>query len=86
MEADLPSAKLEDVHCSQLKFTIPQKDAKLSEIFNSLCALKDAGLIEDYSVSQTTLDDVKNHFFETLNLILTMQSINTVSINYSRYS
>jgi hypothetical protein len=59
IEKGLPSARLEDCHCSQLKFSIPQSDARLSDIFNVMCEMKDESLIEDYSVSQTTLDDVR---------------------------
>lgn len=51
-------ATLEDQHCSQLKFNIPQECARLSDIFSSLSAYKMESIIEDYSVSQTTLDDV----------------------------
>lgn len=54
----LPEATLEDQHCSQLKLNIPQEAAHLSKIFSTLSAYKAEGTIEDYSVSQTTLDDV----------------------------
>ena len=56
--ANLSCAKLDDVHCSQLKFNIVQDLVKLGEIFDVMCSAKAAGLIEDFSVSQTTLDDV----------------------------
>jgi len=56
--SELPSAKPEDHHCSQLKFSILQQDVKLSDIFNVMFMAKASGLVEDYSVSQTTLDDI----------------------------
>lgn len=55
---DLPMATVEDQHCSQLKFNIPQESAHLNEIFSTLSGYKNESIIEDYSVSQTTLDDV----------------------------
>lgn len=55
---DLPTATVEDQHCSQLKFNIPQESAHLNEIFSTLSGYKNESIIEDYSVSQTTLDDV----------------------------
>jgi len=58
LESSLPFAKLEDVHCAQLKFNIPQEEVRLGDIFSVMCAAKTDGLIEDFSVSQTTLDDV----------------------------
>ena len=58
MESRLPYAHLEDSHCSQLKYNIPQDKARLSQIFQVMYSAKGAHLIEDYSLSQTTLDDV----------------------------
>lgn len=60
LEESLQSARLEDRHCSQMKFKIPQLHSKLSDIFNVMYTLKEGSFIEDYSVSQTTLDDVSN--------------------------
>jgi len=54
----LPSAKLEDSHCSQMKFKVPQQETRLSNVFNVMYSAKVSSLIEDYSVSQTTLDDI----------------------------
>jgi len=56
--AKLACAKLDDAHCAQLKFTIGQDEVKLSGIFDVMCGAKADGVIEDFSVSQTTLDDV----------------------------
>ena len=58
MKDRLNHAKLEDSHCSQLKFSISQDKAHLSQIFQVMDSAKWNELIEDYSVSQTTLDDV----------------------------
>ncbi|ODN00384.1 ATP-binding cassette sub-family A member 2 [Orchesella cincta] len=58
LSADLPFATLEDQHCSQLKFNIPQESANLSIIFTTLSGYKTEKILEDYSVSQTTLDDI----------------------------
>ena len=58
MQDQLPSAVLEDNHYTQMKFSIKQESAKLSEIFEVVYAAKNANIIEDYSLSQTTLDDI----------------------------
>ena len=59
MQERLHYAKLEDSHCSQLKFSVPQDKAHLSQIFQVMDFAKGSNIIEDYSVSQTTLDDVR---------------------------
>ncbi|CAG7823081.1 unnamed protein product [Allacma fusca] len=58
MKSCMPYAKLEFQHCSQLKYSIPQHEAKLKEIFHAMFSAKGTGMIEDYSLSQTTLDDI----------------------------
>ncbi|CAL8101606.1 unnamed protein product [Orchesella dallaii] len=58
LSIDLPYATLEDQHCSQLKFNIPQESADLGGIFTTLNGYKNEKVLEDYSVSQTTLDDI----------------------------
>lgn len=65
ISADLPMATVEDQHCLQLTFNIPQESAQLSTIFSTLIAYKNELIIEDYSVSQTTLDDIFVKFAST---------------------
>jgi len=62
LSVDMPYATLEDQHCSQLKFNIPQESANLGSIFTVLSGYKHEKVLEDYSVSQTTLDDVSIEF------------------------
>lgn len=78
---DLPTATVEDQHCSQLKFNIPQESAHLNEIFSTLSGYKNESIIEDYSVSQTTLDDVSYTLTPSLYSHLTFTRV-TVCIFY----
>ena len=41
-----------------LEYQIPTEDLNLSQVFHKLEILRKTGSIEDYSVSQTTLDQV----------------------------
>jgi ABC-type multidrug transport system ATPase subunit len=58
MEERMPYAELDQTLCSQYRFTVSQENAKLSDIFDIMLSAEDSGLIEQYSVSQTTLDDI----------------------------
>ena len=42
-----------------LEYHIPTRNLQLSEIFMKLETLKSSQVIDDYSVTQTTLDQVK---------------------------
>ncbi|CAG7721592.1 unnamed protein product [Allacma fusca] len=58
MQEKMEFAKLISSHCSQVKMGIAQEDAKLSYVFELMHSIKQSGLVEEYSVSQTTLDDI----------------------------
>lgn len=58
LDESLKSARVEDRHFCQIKFILPQLESKLTVLFNVMEGLKEDGLIDSYSVSQTTLDDV----------------------------
>lgn len=54
-----PYAKLKERHYNMLEFEIPMAQAVLSIIFGTLEKQRQRFCIEDYSISQTTLDQVR---------------------------
>nr|CAD7402680.1 unnamed protein product [Timema poppensis] len=58
----LPHAKLTDVHHTQLQFELAQGALTLALVFRMMQQAKQNGLIEDYSLSQTTLEEVFMRF------------------------
>lgn len=58
VKKQFPSCVLKEKHFSQLLYSFPSKGVLLSEIFLFLMASRQKYNIEDYSVSQTTLDEV----------------------------
>lgn len=57
-----PTAVLKDQHHNQLQYQFPSQDLLLSSVFGHLEANRKIFKIEDYSVSQTTLDQVFINF------------------------
>lgn len=55
----MPSAKLRDVHHNQIQFQLNHNLLKLAFVFKTMEVAKGLDLIQDYSVSQTTLEEVK---------------------------
>ncbi|XP_077992841.1 ATP-binding cassette sub-family A member 2-like [Glandiceps talaboti] len=55
-----PGSVMKDCHCNTVQFEI--KSRSLSDIFSKLEAMKETSDIEDYSVRQTSLDDVFVNF------------------------
>eukprot|EP01135_Chromosphaera_perkinsii_P001854 Nk52_evm3s212 gene=Nk52_evmTU3s212 len=58
----IPSAQLLETHETMLRYSIPQQSATLSFIFGQIEAIKKVYHIEDYSLSQTTLEQVFVNF------------------------
>uniref|UniRef100_A0A1I8IFT6 ABC transporter domain-containing protein n=1 Tax=Macrostomum lignano TaxID=282301 RepID=A0A1I8IFT6_9PLAT len=59
--SELPEAQLKEEHGTLLQYQISQ-DVTLSRIFNVVNSLKSEGTVQDYSVNQTTLDQVFINF------------------------
>nr|CAD7439812.1 unnamed protein product [Timema bartmani] len=58
----LPHATLTDMHHTQLQFELAQGALTLALVFRMMQQAKQNGLIEDYSLSQTTLEEVFMRF------------------------
>ena len=58
IESHFPGAILKERHHNMLQYQLGS-DIKLSALFGQIEAVRDRLSIEDYSVSQTTLDQVK---------------------------
>lgn len=58
MSLSFPSSRLEEEHLTRVKYSIPVKDFTLSQVFSTLEREKDRLELEDYSVSQSTLEQV----------------------------
>ncbi len=58
--AAFPAAELREEHCSQLVFQLAPQAARLPDVFKEMEKAKaEKGLLEDYSITQTTLDEVR---------------------------
>jgi hypothetical protein len=53
-----PGARLEEEHGTRVKYCLPMKDFSLSLAFSALEREKDRLGLEDYNVSQSTLEQV----------------------------
>lgn len=66
IERELPGSTLKEKHRNMLQYQLPSSLTSLARIFSLLSKNKEALSIEDYSVSQTTLDQVSkltnNHY------------------------
>lgn len=58
MKINFPTSILNEIHKNLIEFTLPFKDSKLSSIFGKLEANRIYLNVKDYSVSQTTLDQI----------------------------
>ena len=54
----LPDAKLQESHHTQLKYQLPIQSTRLPLVFRHMEDLRSIKVIEDYSLTQTTLDEV----------------------------
>ncbi|NXT49031.1 ABCA1 protein, partial [Pluvianellus socialis] len=62
MRRRFPGIVLRERHGGLLQFQLPPRAGTLASVFGVLAAQRDPCHIEDYSVSQTTLDQVFVHF------------------------
>uniref|UniRef100_UPI0037E77274 phospholipid-transporting ATPase ABCA1-like isoform X1 n=1 Tax=Semicossyphus pulcher TaxID=241346 RepID=UPI0037E77274 len=62
IERELPGSTLKEKHRNMLQYQLPSSLTSLARIFSLLSTNKEALSIEDYSVSQTTLDQVFVNF------------------------
>ncbi|CAG11533.1 unnamed protein product [Tetraodon nigroviridis] len=62
IERELPGSTLKEKHRNMLQYQLPTSLTSLARIFSLLSKNKEALSIEDYSVSQTTLDQVFVNF------------------------
>uniref|UniRef100_A0AAY4A4F8 P-type phospholipid transporter n=1 Tax=Denticeps clupeoides TaxID=299321 RepID=A0AAY4A4F8_9TELE len=60
IERELPGSTLKEKHRNMLQYQLPSSLTSLARIFSLLANNKGHLRIEDYSVSQTTLDQVRN--------------------------
>lgn len=58
IERQLPGSTLKEKHRNMLQYQLPTSLTSLARIFSLLSSHKEVLRIEDYSVSQTTLDQV----------------------------
>uniref|UniRef100_A0A4W5NQN0 P-type phospholipid transporter n=1 Tax=Hucho hucho TaxID=62062 RepID=A0A4W5NQN0_9TELE len=61
IESKLPGSTLKEKHRNMLQYQLSSSLTSLAHIFSILAKNKDLLRIEDYSVSQTTLDQVRSH-------------------------
>lgn len=62
IERELPGSTLKEKHRNMLQYQLPSSLTSLARIFSMLSKNKEVLRIEDYSVSQTTLDQVFVNF------------------------
>uniref|UniRef100_A0A8D3C3U3 P-type phospholipid transporter n=1 Tax=Scophthalmus maximus TaxID=52904 RepID=A0A8D3C3U3_SCOMX len=62
IEQELPGSTLKEKHRNMLQYQLPSSRTSLARIFSLLAKNKETLSIEDYSVSQTTLDQVFVNF------------------------
>jgi len=60
--ANFNEAVLKDRHLHMLEYQVPTDDLQLSQVFHKLEMLRKTGSIDDYSVTQTTLDQIFVNF------------------------
>lgn len=75
IERELPGSTLKEKHRNMLQYQLPTSLTSLARIFSLLSKNKDALSIEDYSVSQTTLDQVSWHATLTNNWSLILGQV-----------
>ncbi|XP_060089129.1 phospholipid-transporting ATPase ABCA1-like [Heteronotia binoei] len=62
MQSSFPNIVLKEKQYSTLQYQLPSRDCSLAKIFGILSAHQGTYHIEEYSISQTTLDQVFVHF------------------------
>jgi len=75
----LPRAELKEEHHTQLQYQLPITDTKLPVVFRHMEDIRVLGILEDYSLTQTTLDEVFVRFAsEQTELLLDEEEPKTV--------
>uniref|UniRef100_A0A670KEM8 ATP binding cassette subfamily A member 1 n=1 Tax=Podarcis muralis TaxID=64176 RepID=A0A670KEM8_PODMU len=64
-ELAFPGSVLKEKHCNMLQYQLPSSQSSLARIFSILSQNKKRFHIEDYSVSQTTLDQVSFSYLKS---------------------
>lgn len=59
IESELSGSTLKEKHRNVLQYQLPSSRTSLTHVFSTLASNKDTLRIEDYSVTQTTLDQVR---------------------------
>ncbi|XP_035826205.1 ATP-binding cassette sub-family A member 7 [Aplysia californica] len=77
--AALPTAALKEKHHNMLQYHLSLSGVALSQLFHTMEEAKYRGLLEDFSVSQTTLDQVFINFAKSQADLLDYESQNTPS-------
>ncbi|VDK31009.1 unnamed protein product [Gongylonema pulchrum] len=54
----VPAAQLEAVHCLTMFYQIPNASCTIASVYDAICKMQQLVEIDDYSLSQTTLDDM----------------------------
>merc|ERR1712117_311533 len=54
----LPQAEVKEEHHTQLQYQLPTAETKLPVVFRHMEDIRNLGILEDYSLTQTTLDEV----------------------------
>ena len=62
IESTFPSAELKEKHHSMLQYQLGSSNLCLAWAFGQLEAIREEYNIEDYSISQTTLDQVRHNY------------------------
>uniref|UniRef100_A0A8C1WC15 P-type phospholipid transporter n=1 Tax=Cyprinus carpio TaxID=7962 RepID=A0A8C1WC15_CYPCA len=76
IERELSGSTLKEKHRNMLQYQLPSSLTSLARIFNILSKNKEQLHIEDYSVSQTTLDQVKINTFLSIRMHTLIKSAN----------
>ncbi|MCP9257948.1 ATP-binding cassette sub-family A member 1 [Dirofilaria immitis] len=58
MESLLPFARLEAIHFLTMFYQIPNASCTIADTYDAICKMQEIVDIDDYSLSQTTLDDM----------------------------
>jgi ABC-type multidrug transport system ATPase subunit len=62
MKTNFPSSTIQETHKNLFEFILPFKDTKLSQVFGRIEKSREFLNLKDYSVSQTTLDQIFVNF------------------------
>lgn len=78
IESELSGSMLKEKHRNMLQYQLPSSLTSLAHIFSILAKNKDMLRIEDYSVTQTTLDQVHT-FHQSVTCLLSVSCLHCLS-------